>query len=346
MKLLYITNGINGAGGLERVLSIKASYLAEVLGYEVHILSLNEPKPKPFYPFSPKVSFHSIAVAGNALHYLYAYQKGIKQTVKKLQPEVISVCDDGLKGFYLPLLLGKKRPILYERHASVQLNFSNRDVGKWKQKLTHKLMQRLAKNFDAFVVLSFYPVTTTISENKRVIAVGSHSFNKGYDLLLQAWKLVFAEFPDWKLYIYGKFDNEKTYIKLAEKLEIKNQVYFSQPVAQIADEYLKSNIMVLSSRSEGFGMVLIEAMACGLPCVSFDCPHGPADIIKDGEDGILVKNGDIQGLADGLIKLISDENLRKKMGATAKTNVQRFLPETILKQWDTLFKNLVKQRSS
>ncbi len=87
-------------------------------------------------------------------------------------------------------------------------------------------------------------------------------------------------------------------------------------------------------------------MACGLPCVSFDCPHGPADIIKDGEDGILVKNGDIQGLADGLIKLISDENLRKKMGATAKTNVQRFLPETILKQWDTLFKNLVKQRSS
>ena len=97
----------------------------------------------------------------------------------------------------------------------------------------------------------------------------------------------------------------------------------------------------MSSRFEGFGMVLIEAMSFGVPCISFDCPYGPADIIKEGEDGFLIKNDNIEGFSNKIIQLIENENLRKEMGLKAKKNIQRFYPETILKQWDELFKSLI-----
>ncbi|MCB4234501.1 glycosyltransferase [Kaistella anthropi] len=145
MKLLYITNGITGAGGLERVLAVKASMLAERFGYEVHILSLNEEGIHTFFMFSPKIIRHSIAVVGNPLHYIKAYRSGIQQKVKEIEPDLISVCDDGLKGFFIPKILGTKIPIIYERHASVLLNGS---------RIQHRLMKYLASGFDKFVVLT------------------------------------------------------------------------------------------------------------------------------------------------------------------------------------------------
>lgn len=362
MKLLYITNGINGAGGLERVLAVKASYLADQLGYEVHILSLNEPQPHPFYTFSDKIHFHSCEVKGNPLQYIFSYVKGIKNTVSIIKPDVISVCDDGLKGFFVPLFLGKKVPIIYERHASVQLNFSSHSIG-FTTKVLHFLMQQLGRTFDVFVVLtngnlkewksknvlvipnplSFYPDATSELNTKRVIAVGSHSYNKGYDLLLAAWAQVVAIYPDWVLHIYGKYDSDHIFIKLAKQFTIEKNILFSPPVSAIENEYLKSSIMVLSSRSEGFGMVLIEAMACGVPCVAFDCPHGPADIISHEEDGLLVKAQDVNALVASINRLVQDEALRIKMGAHARENVKRYLPEQIMPLWDTLFKKLVHE---
>ena len=356
MKLLYITNGINGAGGLERVLSVKASYLAEQYGYEVTILSLNDNYLNLFYTFSDKIKMVSIPVTGNPIAYVKAYVKGIKKTVKEIQPDVISVCDDGLKGFFVPTLLKTTIPIIYERHASIALNTNNAIKGK----LMHFLMQQQAAKFARFVVLtdsnkkewhtdnviaisntlSFYPKITSELLSKKVIVVGSHSYNKGYDLLLETWKKVARQNSDWELHIFGKIDKEQTYLKLADKLKITDTVCFHEPVAAIEKEYLNSSIMVLPSRTEGFGMVLIEAMACGVPCVSFDCPSGPRDIIKDKEDGFLVTNGSTVELAEGINKLISDSELRNKMGAKAKENVKRYLPSTILAQWDQLFKEL------
>jgi len=108
---------------------------------------------------------------------------------------------------------------------------------------------------------------------------------------------------------------------------------------------LASSVMVLPSRSEGFGMVLIEAMECGVPCVSFDCPSGPRDIITHGEDGFLVEKENIQELAEKLLVLIENENLRKRMGEAAKLNVQRYATEAIVKQWDDLFRELVPVHS-
>lgn len=365
MRILYITNGIVGAGGLERVLSIKASYLADKLGYEVHILTLNQNDSPQFYEFSPKITLHDIHVEGNPLRYFLQYYKGIKKVVKTVAPDVIVVCDDGLKGFFLPLLLRKFCPMVYERHVSKEIEMKHdfSSIKKLSIKIKWFLMERLARNFNQFIVLtkgnkkewpslknmmvianplSFYPERSSQLTNKKVIAVGKQGYQKGYDLLLPAWKLVTEKHPDWQLSIYGKKDSSQGLETQAKELNIQDHISFCDPEKGIEQKYLESSIYVMSSRFEGFGMVLIEAMACGVPCVSFDCNYGPADIIQDGKDGFLVTNGDTDAFADKVIKLIVDEDLRKIMGAKAKENVKRYLPEEIVPQWDVLFRSLVK----
>jgi glycosyltransferase involved in cell wall biosynthesis len=312
----------------------------------------------PFYQFNPKIHFHNIQTRKPVLKYIWDYLSGVRRTVKEVKPDIISVCDDGLKGFFIPKFISRKIPIIYERHASIKFNTGN----SLKGKIQYFLMQKGVKNFRQFVVLSesnikewkdsnrvivisnplsFYPADSSSLQNRTVIAVGSHSYNKGYDLLLSAWKIVVKKYPDWKLNIYGRFDASKTYINLTEKSGLSDCVRFYAPVANIEAAYKQASIMVLSSRSEGFGNVLIEAMACGLPCVSFDCPSGPRDIITDGKDGFLVENGNIAKLAEKIIFLVENEDKRMEMGRTAKENVKRFLPEHIIIQWVQLFEKVL-----
>jgi glycosyltransferase involved in cell wall biosynthesis len=364
VKLVYITNGIDGSGGLERVLSVKASLLTDTYNYEVTIVVLNPNDSKLFYDFSPKIKIYPVLASGNSIQFYKQYFFGIKQAIKNTNPDIVLVCDDGFKGFLIPFLTKKKTPILYERHASIYLH-SNKESSLFKRIITNFqifLMRQLAKKFDYFVVLtpsnilewktknciaipnplSFNTASSAALSNKQVIAVGNHSYNKGLDRLLQSWQQVIAQFPDWKLVVYGKFDHEETYIKMTKELHLSSSVSFYKPTTAIIDAYLQSSIFVLPSRSEGFGMVLIEAMACGVPCVSFDCPSGPSDIIAHNEDGFLVANGDIATFADKIKILIENENLRQKMGAKAKQNVARYKPEAIVQQWDNLFKKLLK----
>lgn len=362
MKLLYITNGICGAGGLERVLSVKASMLAENFGYEVHILVLNESvEQKAFFEFSEKIKRHSISVSGFPLQYWNSYKNGLKAKVAEIKPDVISVCDDGLKGFLVPKILGKKTPIIYERHVSKLIELKNKTgLKKWMTHRQLSLMNTLAKNFDRFVVLTegnrnewdlknlavipnplpFFSEKQSTLHNKKIIAVGKQSYQKAYDLLLQIWQK--TDRVDWELHIYGKEDSTLKLPELAEKLGINDSVYFHAPEKNILEKYQESSIFVLSSRFEGFGMVIIEAMSCGIPAVSFDCPYGPGDIISDGTDGFLVENGNIGKFAEKLSLLISDEKLRKEMGSNARQTSGKYRPENILKMWDDLFKSLKK----
>lgn len=354
MKLLYITNGINGAGGLERVLSVKTSLLADQYGYDVTIATLNEDHHRPFYPFSSNVKFKIFTVAGSGLSYFLQYRKAIRQLVREVQPDVISVCDDGVKGFFIPRIIGSKIPVVYERHASVVLNNSS---------LIHKMMRLLAPDFRKFVVLtkgnlqewpsgnltvipnpvSFYPENLSPLVNKKIIAVGSHSYNKGYDRLLEVWKKTADLYPDWSLEIYGKSSTGHQYENLAASLNLNNIAFYA-PVANIQEKYQEADIFALPSRSEGFGMVLIEAMSVGLPVVSFDCPHGPADIITHGEDGFLVENGNIDEFSDRLQQLMDSFELRKRMGNAGREHVKKYLPEVVVKEWDELFQGLVYKK--
>jgi glycosyltransferase involved in cell wall biosynthesis len=364
MKLLYITNGINGAGGLERVLSIKASYLAEVYGYDVTILCLNNGHQNPFYIFSDKIKMVSISVSGNPMQYIKSYKKGIQEIVKTIRPDVISVCDDGLKGFFIPKIIDSKEAIVYERHVSkeIEMNDSFSFLKKKGIQVKWKIMEYLASSFSKFIVLtpgntmewtslsnlevipnplSFYPKESSTLQNRNVIAVGKQGFQKGYDRLLAAWQIVNQNHPDWQLEIYGQSAPEYQLEELSKSLGIGDCVSFYPPTKDIQNKYIEASLYVMSSRFEGFGMVLIEAMACGLPCVSFDCNYGPSDIILDGVDGFVVPNGDCTALAKVISTMLDDATLRGRMGANAKLNVQRFLPEVIVKQWDVLFKQLV-----
>ena len=117
-----------------------------------------------------------------------------------------------------------------------------------------------------------------------------------------------------------------------------------EPTNQIMDKYLESSICIVSSRYEGFSMAIVEAMASGVPCVSFDCPFGPRNIIKNEEDGILVEYLNSKALADNICRLIEDDNLRIKLGANARVNIQRFSEEKIMNQWINLFNSLTNRK--
>lgn len=148
--------------------------------------------------------------------------------------------------------------------------------------------------------------------------------------------------PDWILDIFGEgfYKDSLTRQIKDRKLEYSITIYpFTQNITQ---EYLNSSILALSSNYEGFGLVLIEAMSLGVPCVSFDCPFGPSEIIRNQEDGLLVKNGDIQGFANAICHLIEHEAERKAFGKSAKENVKRYSPQNIMPQWEMLFHKLTE----
>jgi glycosyltransferase involved in cell wall biosynthesis len=365
MKLLYITNGINGSGGLERVLAVKASYLAEKFDYQVHILTLNNGYSNPFYEFSPLISYYDIKACGNPLRYFLSYRNGIKKVLNKVIPDVISVCDDGLKGLLFPLIFGRKIPTIYERHVSLQIfNLVNTTLYQLlKSKILYNLMQFGASRFKKFIVLTdgnlkdwkltnlvvipnplpFENQEKSSLKNKKVIAVGKQSFQKSYDRLLKIWSIIKKNHPEWELEIYGKLNPALVLENMAENLGLSDCVKFYPPTKDISSKYKEASIYVMTSRFEGFGMVLIEAMSFGLPCVAFDCPFGPSDIIKNNEDGFLIEDGNIAEFSKKLSLLINNGGLRKDFGNKAIKNLSKYRAETIVQQWDLLFNQLAKQ---
>ena len=188
-------------------------------------------------------------------------------------------------------------------------------------------------------MLTITPKKVVDYETKRVISAGRYMSEKGFDMLLEAWHLLPKQFGDWHLYIFGNGDRS-VYLKIVEKYNMDGTVHLMSATNDIAEEFSKSSLYVMSSRYEGFGLVLAEAMSCGLPCISFDCPYGPREIIKDKEDGLLAKNKDIEDLAHKMVLLMSDAELRRKMGERAIKNIARYEPQAIMNQWINLFETL------
>ena len=193
--------------------------------------------------------------------------------------------------------------------------------------------------------ISFYPKETAKLESKQVIMVGRYNDAKGYDYLIPAWEIVHKRHPDWILNVFGSGELRDTVVRWVKERNLEDCVILNEPTDDIMSKYLESSICVLSSRYEGFSLVIIESMSCGVPVVSFDCPHGPRNIISDGEDGLLIEYLNSQALANGICRLIEDPELRKQFGEKARHSILRFSKDVIMMKWDNLFHDLVQYRS-
>lgn len=376
LKLVYLTPALYMAGGVERVLTLKANYFAEHFGYDITII-LTEGKDKPFfYPLSPKIKVVNLDINFEELWtcsflkkiYVYLkkqrlYKKAVKAELMRIRPDItISLLRREIN-FINDIKDGSKK--IGELHVN-RANYRNFEAGEanviknlfakfWMRSLVGKL-----KRLDCFVVLtnedkqawpelsnvsvipdplSFVPTQRSALTEKRIIAVGRYVYQKGFDLLLQAWARVEKEHPDWQLAIFGDGDRTPYHQQMHELGIDSSRCHLNGPTSNIQQEYTNSSLFVFSSRFEGFGMVLIEAMACGLSVVSFDCPCGPKDIVKHGEDGLLVENGNVEALADNLSRLMIDGSLRRSMSQAGKENVKRFTIEHVADRWKALFEN-------
>lgn len=380
MKIVYCIGDCSQGGGTERTISIQASYFAEH-GHEVHIITEEIPEyKKNMYYFSDKIQIHNLDIGyrkvDNSISPLKIWErikKGrkhkrrLEQLLCRLRPDfTISVFGHDTSFLY-GINDGSRKVLQYHfsRYSrSIEFKYNGVSVfKKWFGLIKEWRKRKFINRYDAFVVLtkedakdwknirnlyvitnavSFIPEKSSTCLDKQVISVGRLTVQKGYDMLLEAWNKVASEHPDWKLAIYGKGED---YVKLQaviRQYRLDNSVHIYPPTRDIVDRYLESSVYVMSSRYEGFPMVLPEAMACGLPCVSFAAPCGPTEIISDGEDGFVTLLGNVQALADRLSLLMSDDALRIKMGKNARQNIMRYSKDRVMKQWIDLFGELKK----
>ncbi len=174
--------------------------------------------------------------------------------------------------------------------------------------------------------------------NKHVIFVGRFDYQKRPQEIIRIWQQVYPKFPDWHLDIYGEGEQCGLLEQMAQSLGMNIHVH--QPTGEIFDRYRESSILVSTSLFEPFGLVIPEAMSCGLPVIAYDCPYGPASMMEDGKDGLLIPNDDRKSFADQLSLLMSDENLRQQMGRYAVSSAQRFSAALIMPKWRQLFEHL------
>lgn len=269
------------------------------------------------------------------VNFLYKMRDGSKKIAElhinrtNLRRFETSPYDSGISYIYrlLPKIWKKNIETTLSRYSKF-ITLSNEDAKNWAGLDNLEVIPDPIENL---------PELSCKMRSKRVIAVGRYVPQKGFDTLLNIWKNIEERFPEWELCIYGPGEID-FYKKAAEKLELKRaHLYGALTANEVFEKFKEASIHVLPSRYEGFGMVIIEAMSCGLPCVSFDCPSGPSDIIHDGKDGILVKNGDEKEFAEKLSKLMSDEKLVAEMGMSARKNAEQYTMENISKRWISLF---------
>lgn len=375
MKIAYCVSSITNSGGIERVLANKSKYLLDH-GYEVYFILSEKTDKEPFFDFDKRIIFYNLGCQFTArgikkkiLHRKYKkeYLKKLTIILDEIKPDITISAFGKFSRYLYKVNDGSKKII--ERHFGKYKRpryiskLENISWARFIPYLYRKSDYDVVKHFDRFVVLteedkhlwgdlpnivaipnsiSFIPEEKSTTKEKRIIAVGRTSKQKQIDVLIKIWSKIAKKYPEWKLVTYGNGD--LTLLKkISVQLGIADQVINNPPTSNIQEEMVNSSIYALSSKYEGFGLVLVEAMACGLPLVSFACKCGPRDIITDEEDGFLIKEGDLDEFANKLSLLIEDEALRWRMGIAASRNVLRFSEDIVMRKWMSLFEELVKE---
>ena len=376
MIITYLIAGTYRAAGMERVLADKANWLA-AQGHTVHILTTDQMGRPSAFAMDPSIQMQDLCInyeennggsflskvlkyPGKQLRHRYHLTnalKGIKADI------VISMfCNDVS---FLPKIKDGSRKVL-EVHFSrfKRLQYGRKGLwalaDRWRSQTDLKHVQA----FDKFVVLTeedkgywgnlpnIVVIPNSVSmqaevpaplTGKTVIAVGRYSYQKALDRLVDAWKIVHDRLgPEsgWRLRLVGDGETRLELEAQIERLGLQDSIILGKVESDMASVYENASILALSSRYEGLPMVLLEAETFGVPCVCFACKCGPKDVIRDGENGLLVPEGDIPALADALLKLIQDPVLLAQMGAAAYADAVRWRPEHIMQKWQNLFESI------
>ena len=378
-NIVICTPAIYSAGGVERVVAVKANYFSDQFGYAVTIIVTEGKGSNSFFSISDKVNIINYELDFEELWRLpfwkkiivyllkqYKFKRKLKADLLRIRPDftistlrreinfLTSINDGSIKIGELHVNRANYRTVDERRSNIVRRMFSF----FWSNSLLNHL-----RNLNRMVVLTDsalgdWPELNNVVKmpdalpfriddrselnTKRILSIGRYAYDKGNDLLLRAWSIVEKEFTDWTLDIFGNGDREP-YQKILEELSIdKERCHLYGPIRDVKKEYLSSSIFLLPSRFEGFGLVIIESMACGVPVISFDCENGPRSILTDGVEGFLIPPFDIKAFAEKMMILIKDAALRKEMGVNAQQAVSQYDIDKIGLQWKNLFDELTQ----
>ena len=379
MKLLYCIRATYNPGGMERVLLNKVTYLVNEKGWDITIVTTDQQGQPPFYPFPKEVRMIDLdinyaddnnqGVVKKITGYLRRrklHKERLTALLMKEKADIVVSLFPSESSFIPNIKDGSKKVLELHFCKFFRLQYGRSGLLGLIDRLRTKQDEKIARKFDKFVALTHedreywgemsnitvmpnaaMPMGDNFSDGsvKRVIAVGRLDYQKGFDRLIQAWQIVqeHEPFKDWELDIFGQGEWQDMLQDMIDKVGLNHHTHINQPTNAIEKEYANSSMLVMSSHYEGFPMVMIEAMSCGLPVVTFDYKCGPKDIIDDGINGLLVKDGDITGLAEAMMKLMADKDYRMFLSNNARKVTDIYSEETVMNQWIKLFTSLTDQ---
>lgn len=369
MKIVYCLHATFNSGGMERIVIDKANYLADK-GYEVYIVTTEQRGRNSFYVLAPSVKIIDLAVNYSLdngclwkkvlFHHFrrLRHRMLLTSVLKKIQPD-ITISTFGNEVTFLHKIKYGGRKIL-EIHFSKQFRLQLNRSGIWRYIDLYRtyLDERLVCKYDSFVVLTEedkrywgnIPNITVIPNfikvipklrseviQKKVLAVGRLSYQKGFDRLIEIWDVIHRKHKEWSLDIYGSGEERDNLLNLIEQKGLSKTITIHNPVSDLSQIYAQSSIYVLTSRYEGFPMVLLEAMSFGLPIVSYQCQCGPADLISNAYDGFLIKEDDTEAFIEKLSFLMDDFDMRKIISNNTLEKINKFRQDIIMSKWEILF---------
>lgn len=374
MRIVYCLNSIQTKGGIENVVRIKANALSD-RGYEVFI-ALADYNPKESVDVTKNIRIIDLGIRyykddwKSKYHLLKGiifkrreHKKRLTRVLKKIQPDIVISVGQSEK-YFLPEIKGKWKTI---REFHYEKLYRLRNSYSWLSKVIARLIniydyEYKIKQYDSIVVLTNEdkinnwknkkaivipnPVNISINGNaklqeKKIISVGRLVNQKNFFSLIRAFRLVVSKHPDWELDIYGEGILKEQLNEEIRINKLEDNVFLLGYHSNIKERMLDYSLFVLSSKFEGMPNVILEAMSCGLPIISYDCPCGPRDLICNNETGFLIPLNDEEMLANKICDLIENVDKRKSMGKNAREQIEQFSLENIVDEWVFLFNSLI-----
>ncbi|TWA57126.1 glycosyltransferase involved in cell wall biosynthesis [Sinorhizobium medicae] len=351
-----------GAGGTEHVVKLVANHWAQ-LGCKVTLITLELPHARPYYEFDPRIAIERLGLppqqGGKIRAGLLVLRRiyRLRSAIRHSQPDFVLSFLTRTNVLTLLATIGLPVPVVVsERNNPALQPFGV--FWKWIQRRLYPrafglvTMTRGALDYfpekmrsRGWVIANAVDLPGEWQKrrgNNILTAVGRLTRQKGFDLLIEAFARIASRHPEWKLVIWGEGDDRKSLEALRDALDMTDRVEMPGVTQRPGVWVETADVFVLSSRYEGWGIVLLEAMAAGLPVVSFACEWGPSDMVEHGEDGLLVPSNDVDALAEALSRVLADGELRSRLAANAEASAKRYLPDRILSQWDAVALSALK----